>query len=100
MSHSGQSKQVQFIPIRFIFTNKLTKDDKLILAFDALVLSEMLRREVSHGKIIHSNSYSAVKIKTSVLTGEVRKLVGKIKILAASTSPPDCGRLKNMDTNV
>lgn len=89
MSHSGQSKQVQFIPIRFIFTNKLTKDDKLILAFDALVLSEMLRREVSHGKIIHSNSYSAVKIKTSVLTGEVRKLVGKIKILVASTSPPD-----------
>lgn len=89
MPPGGQGKQVQFIPIRFIFTNKLTKGDKLILAFDALVLSEMLRREVSHGKIIHSNSYSAVKIKTSVLTGEVRKLVGKIEILVASASPPD-----------
>jgi len=54
MPPDGQGKQVQIIPIRFIFTNKLTKGDKLILAFDALVLSEMLRREVSHGKIIHS----------------------------------------------
>ncbi|MHB8909282.1 MAG: hypothetical protein ACYDAA_10440 [Syntrophales bacterium] len=49
MSPDGKGKQVQFIPIRLILANKLTKDDKLALAFDALVLSEMLRREVSHG---------------------------------------------------
>jgi len=46
---------VQFIPIRFIFTNKLGKDDKLLLAFDAFVLSEMLGREVRFGKIIHGD---------------------------------------------
>ena len=85
----SQGKQVQFIPVRFIFANKLTKSNKLILAFDALVLSEMLRREVSHGKIIHSVSYSAVKVKTSVLTDEVWKLIGKIDKLFANESPPD-----------
>ena len=85
----SQGKQVQFIPVRFIFANKLTKSNKLILAFDALVLSEMLRREVSHGKIIHSTGYSTVKVKTSVLTGEVRTIVGKIEKLVASESPPD-----------
>jgi|LQYC01.1.fsa_nt_gi predicted RecB family nuclease len=85
----GQGKPVQFIPIRFIFTNKLTKDDKLMLAFDALVLSEMLRIEVSHGKMIYGNDCTTLKIKTSALTGEVRKLTGKIVKLIASTSPPD-----------
>jgi hypothetical protein len=38
----GRGKAAQFIPIRFIFTNKLGKDDKLLLAFDAFVLSEVL----------------------------------------------------------
>lgn len=89
ISLGGQSKQDQLIPIRFLFTNKLTKGDKLILAFDAHVLSEMLGREVNHGKIIHSDSYSAVKVKTSLLTGEVLKILGKIEILVASKSPPD-----------
>ena len=40
----------QFIPIRFIFTNKLSRHDKLLLAFDALVLSEALGCEVDLGK--------------------------------------------------
>src|SRR5438105_4695342 len=31
----GRGKAAQFIPIRFIFTNKLGKDDKALLAFDA-----------------------------------------------------------------
>ena len=32
----GRGKPAQFIPIRFIFFNKLSKHDKLLLAFDAL----------------------------------------------------------------
>ena len=86
---NGQDKPIQFIPIRFIFTNKLTKEDKLRVAFDALVLSETIRNKVSHCKIIYGNDYSTLKIKTSALTGEVRKLTGKIVKLLASESPPD-----------
>src|SRR5882672_1126816 len=41
----GRGRPAQFVPIRLIFTNKLSADDKLMLAFDALVLSEMLGRE-------------------------------------------------------
>jgi hypothetical protein len=37
---SGRALQtVQFIPIRFTFFNKLTKDDRLLVAFGALVSS-------------------------------------------------------------
>jgi CRISPR/Cas system-associated exonuclease Cas4 (RecB family) len=51
----GRGKAAQIIPIRFIFRNKLTKDDKLLLTFDAFVLSEILGREVKFGKIIHGD---------------------------------------------
>lgn len=85
----GQEKPAQFIPIRFIYKNKLTKRDKLVLAFDALVFSEMLRVDVSHGKIIYGNEFTSLKIKTSAIAGEVRKVTGKILKLIASESPPD-----------
>jgi hypothetical protein len=52
----GRGKPVQFIPIRFTFFNKLTKDDRLLVAFDALVLSEVLGRNVNLGKIIHGDN--------------------------------------------
>lgn len=42
VSSDGQGKPAQFIPIRYIFTNKVSRDDKLLLAFDALVLWKIL----------------------------------------------------------
>jgi predicted RecB family nuclease len=79
----------EFIPIRFIFTNKLTPQDKLMLAFEALVLSGLIERDVVFGKIIHGNSHRTVKVKTSALGSEVRKLTLKIGTLLASNSAPD-----------
>ncbi len=85
----GRGKAARFCPIRFIFTNKLTRDDKLLLAFDALVVSEMLDRKVGFGKIIHGDDHAALKVKTPPLMGEVRKLTGHIAALLSSPSPPD-----------
>ena len=80
----GRGKAAQFVPIRFIFRNKLTTDDKLLLAFDAFVLSEMLGRQVSLGKIIHGDDHATLKVKTSALAGEVRKRLDKIAALLSS----------------
>ena len=85
----GQGKPAQFIPIRFIFTNKVSKDDKLVLAFDTLAFSESLRMEVSHGKIVYGKDYNSSKIKTSMLTGDVKKITGRITKLIVNESPPD-----------
>ena len=46
----GGGNRARFIPIRFVFLNKLTKDDRLLLAFDALVFSEVLGRDMSSAK--------------------------------------------------
>ena len=85
----GRGQPGQFTPIRFIFTNKLNRDDKLLLAFDALVLSEMLGRKVGLGKIIHGDNQATLKVKISALAGEVRKLTGKIEAILSCPSPPD-----------
>jgi len=85
----GRGDPAQFIPIRFIFTNKLTRDDRLLLAFDALVLSEALGREVGLGKIIHGKECATLEVKADCLAGEVRKVTGKIAALLSGNSPPD-----------
>jgi predicted RecB family nuclease len=85
----GRSKPAQFVPIRFVFRNKLTRDDRLLLAFDALVLSQVLGRQVSLGKIIHGDDHATLKVKTSALTGEVRKRLEKTAALLSNPAPPD-----------
>ena len=85
----SRGKSAQFIPIRFVFTNKLGKDEKLLLAFDALVLSEIVGREVSIGKIIHGDNQAILKVKTSALAGAVRKHLEKITALLTCPTPPD-----------
>ena len=71
----GRIKPTQFI--RFVFTNKLSKDDKLLLAFDASALSKSLGREVRIGRIVHGDEQTTLKVKTSAMSSEVRKRVRK-----------------------
>ena len=85
----GRGKPAQIIPIRFVFTNKLGTDDKLLLAFDAFVLSESLGRAIAVGKIIHGDDHATLTVKTAALAGEVRKRLEKIAALLSSPAPPD-----------
>ena len=85
----GRGLSTQLIPIRFIFTNKIDKDDKLLLAFDAFVLSKSLDRQISFGKIIHGDDHATSKVNTSALANEVRKRIENIAVLLDSSTPPD-----------
>lgn len=86
---AGRGKAAQFIPIRFIYRNKLTKNDKLLLAHDAFVLSQLINRPVTLGKIIHGDDHSTLKVKTSALADDVRKRLEKIADLLSIPTPPD-----------
>ncbi len=85
----GRGRPGQFIPTQFIVRNKLTRDDKLLLAFNAFVLSKQLGREVGFGKIIHGDDQVTTKVNTAALVSEVQKLTGKITALLSAKSPPD-----------
>ena len=85
----GRGQSAHLIPIRFIFTNKLSKDDRLLLAFDAFMLSQSLGREINFGKIIHGDKHATSKMKISRLVSEVRKRIDEIAVLLASSTPPE-----------
>jgi predicted RecB family nuclease len=82
-------KSAQFIPTRFISTNKLGRHDKLLLAFDALVLSEALGRKVGLGTIIHGDDRVALTVKTDPLDSDLRKITAKIATMLSGQAPPD-----------
>jgi len=85
----GRGRTLQFVPIRFVFSNKLTRHHKLLLAFDALLISKVLGREVTQGRIVYGNDHVTLKVKVSALKNEVKKLTDKIGVLISSPSPPD-----------
>ena len=98
----GRGQAAQFVPIRFIFRNKLTADDRLLLAFDALVLAQALGRDVSLGKIIHGDDHATLTVKLGARTaktarahakprgllGDVRKRLEKIAALLCCPANP------------
>jgi predicted RecB family nuclease len=85
----GRGRRLQFIPYRFEFSNKLSKQHKLMIAFDAVVLSEATGRDIRLGKIIHGDRFATLNVKTSSLIIEVRSHIKSCAALAANTSPPD-----------
>jgi predicted RecB family nuclease len=85
----GRGRPAQFIPIRFISRNKLTPNDKLLAAFDALTVSGAIGREAKLGKIIHGDDHATLKVKTPALADQVRKGIDKITVLLSAKAPPN-----------
>jgi predicted flap endonuclease-1-like 5' DNA nuclease len=90
----GRGKPAQFIPIRFIYRNKLTKDDKLLLAFDAFVLSESIRREVSLGKIIHGDVRSCARESAAISQAPTTEVPSEPTSAAFSRTQPQVTKVK------
>jgi predicted RecB family nuclease len=86
---AGRGLAGQFVPIRFVFRNKLHRDDRLLLAFDALVISKVFSREMNLGRIVYGDDDITLKVKVSALKDEVEKLTDRIGALISSPAPPD-----------
>ncbi len=83
-----RGKPAQFIPIRFFYRNKLTPDDRLLVAFDALVLLKSLGRDTSLAKISHGDDPTTLMVRTADLLGKVRKLAVNMAEMPAIRSLP------------
>jgi predicted RecB family nuclease len=81
-------KAPTYAPVLFVRNEKVTRQDKLFLAFNALVLSAVQRRLPAVGRIIHGGGQKVVRVKMEPLLGEVRKLVEEIRALQAEPHPP------------
>jgi predicted RecB family nuclease len=86
---TGRGKPAQFVPIRFVANNKLSKIDKLLIAYDAYVFFESFKRNISQGKIIHGKNFSVTKLKLSDSSAEIAKLIILISRINSTETPPD-----------
>lgn len=69
--------------------NKLSATDKLMAAFDALVLSKSLGVKASVAKIVHGEKYSVSTVKVNTLSRVVHKTINQVAALLSASSPPD-----------
>jgi predicted RecB family nuclease len=74
-----QQKAPVFAPVLFILNETVSQADKMLLAFNALVLSSVQGVLPPTGKIVHGSIYKVLKCKIEPLIGEVRKLVAQIQ---------------------
>ncbi len=77
-----------YIPIRFVPNEKLSRHDKLLLAFDAYTLSLALGTTPTIGKIMHGMDQRTVTIRLAPLISVVRLMVEKICTQTTSPEPP------------
>jgi hypothetical protein len=56
-----------YIPLRFVPSEKLSIDDRLLLAFDAFALSQTCGKTPHVGRIIHGSQYATVTVTLSFL---------------------------------
>jgi predicted RecB family nuclease len=86
---NGGGGAAYFMPIRFVFRNRLNTFDQLLVAFDAIVLSKLTGCVINRGRIVHGENHVTSTVDTMSLATEVRRLIGKLTTLLASQSPPD-----------
>jgi predicted RecB family nuclease len=89
ISVEGTNPPSQFIPIRFVPTNKLTRSDKLIAGFEALSLAKALGVKVDTAKIIHGSRGTTSKVTANTISRAVNKTIGQVAALLSTSSPPD-----------
>ena len=77
-----------YAPLRFITTERITKQDKLMLAFDGLAISGYLGKEPLLGKIIHGNKHSVIKVRLIELIESANEIINEIFGQQWELNPP------------
>ena len=86
---SKSEKSFYLVPVRFVHRKKVTIEDKLLVAFDALVLAGMTRRRIPFGKLIYGSEYRVLKVTTPLLINKVRRQIEQINHLISESKAPD-----------
>jgi len=86
MELRGLQKSTPYIPIRFIPVEKVTKRDKLVLAFDALAISTCLGKAPPFGKIVHGTTNTVAKVKLAELIETAKEWTHTIPIIRHQAS--------------
>jgi len=64
-----------YTPIRFVPSERLSTDDKLMLAFDAVALSKVYGRTPRAGRIIHGRNQTVATVALFPLLGRIQRVL-------------------------
>ena len=78
----------EYIPVLFVYREKLVKHDKLLLAFWGLCLSRMRSCESRFGKIIYGNAFTSTKVRIDTLIPSVEHSLLDIASFSKSNAAP------------
>jgi predicted RecB family nuclease len=84
----GQTNHSPYMPIRCVPREKITTQDKLLLAFDALALWAVFGQAPSFGKIIHGREQATTKVELAALMDMAKTVIDKIAAQHARHTPP------------
>ena len=87
-SESINEKHNPYIPIRFIPKSKTTPNDKLLLAFDAFVLTDCFGKPSPIGKIIYGPEQKVAKVDLGKFTAAAKDLIAKIITQQTNSTSP------------
>jgi predicted RecB family nuclease len=84
----GPANHSPYMPIRCVPREKITPQDKLLLAFDALVLGTVSGEVPRFGQIIHGRKQATTKIEIAGWLDMAKTIVSKIAAQQANSTPP------------
>jgi predicted RecB family nuclease len=82
----GESK---IVPLHFVPSNKVTRSDRLLAVFNALVLSKSRGVRIDFTTIVYGDAKSKTSVKTNGLLRDVTKAIQNVVNLLSDSSPPD-----------
>ncbi|HUY92234.1 MAG TPA: TM0106 family RecB-like putative nuclease [Pirellulales bacterium] len=84
----GEKNAAMYAPVLFVRSNKVTKSDRLLLAFQALTFSHVHGAVPVVGKIIFGGEFRLVRVRLASLVDDVRRMVALIEADSAKASAP------------
>jgi predicted RecB family nuclease len=86
--HGGGTGRLSYVPVMFVRDDKITRRDKLLVAFQAHVLASVLGASPAEARIVHGEGYTARRVKIEPLAGQVRGLIEQIEADLRRDCPP------------
>jgi len=87
--HSAESSLTRYIPVIFSYRNKITKKDKLLIAFIGEVLTRKEGAKSGYGRLIHGDEYRNTKVHlTESLVSECGRMLAEITEIRDGNTVP------------
>jgi len=89
LNRDRRAAKKEYRPFRFVFTERVSVVDRMLLAFDALVFSQISGTLPVAGEIIHGREYSSTEIPLASLYRRVNAILERISEQLAKPTPPE-----------